>query len=156
MGRRKGSLNKVTLESLPKGVTFLKDGRSNAFRVRHRKQSAECFATADEAVARKNELIALESALKRQPDGFAVLQATLLEIQDELREIRMAMAFRPEWIAGYVNLGRYIGRSDKKGRVAKAWAAEEGLKSKEINGVSHFSMADVDRAMRNGKQIETR
>lgn len=73
----------------------------------------------------------------------------------EVRELKMALAFRPEWIAGYVNLGRYIGRSDKKGRVARAWATEEGLKAKEINGVSHFCLADVDRAMRNGKQIET-
>ena len=89
MGRRKGSLNKVTLESLPKGVTFLKDGRSNAFRVRHRKQSAECFATADEAVARKNELIALESVLKRQPDGIALLQATLLEIYTTLLQMQV-------------------------------------------------------------------
>jgi len=89
MGRRKGSLNKVTLENLPKGVSFIQDGRRNAFRVRHRKLSVECFATADEAVARKNELNALESVLKRQPDGFALLQATLLEIHTTLLQMQV-------------------------------------------------------------------
>jgi hypothetical protein len=74
----------------------------------------------------------------------------------EVRELKMAMAFRPEWIAGYAALARHLGSSDRQGRVARAWATEEGLKPKEINGTAYFSMADVDRAMRNGKQIETR
>lgn len=77
------------------------------------------------------------------------------EILERLERIEQAVAFRPCWIAGYVNLGRYIGRDDKRGRVAKAWAAKEGLKPKLINGVPHFSITDVDRAMRNGKVIET-
>ncbi|MDG1302382.1 MAG: hypothetical protein P8R37_12435 [Opitutae bacterium] len=73
----------------------------------------------------------------------------------EIREMKEALAYRTSWIAGYVALGRYLGSSDKQGRVARAWATEERLKSKEINGTAYFSMADVDRAMRNGKQIET-
>lgn len=78
------------------------------------------------------------------------------EILERLERIEQAVAFRPGWISGYVNLGRYIGRDDKRGRVAKAWAEEEGLKPKLINGVPHFAMSDVDRAMRNGRPIETR
>ena len=80
----------------------------------------------------------------------------LSQVIEQLNRIEAATKFRPGWISGYVNLGRYIGRDDKRGRVAKAWAKEEGLKSKLINGVPHFSISDVDRAMRNGKVIETR
>jgi hypothetical protein len=74
----------------------------------------------------------------------------------EIREMKEALAYRTSWIAGYVALGRYLGSSDKQGRVARAWATEERLKTKEINGTAYFNIADVDRAMRNGKQIETR
>lgn len=75
---------------------------------------------------------------------------------ERLERIEQAVAFRPAWIAGWANLGRYIGRKDKQGRIARAWAAEEGLRPKVINGVPHFAMVDVDRAMRNGRVIETR
>lgn len=62
MGRRKGSVNKVDVANLPRGVTFLKDGRDRPFVVRHRKLKAESFKTAEDAVARKKELIELESS----------------------------------------------------------------------------------------------
>lgn len=78
------------------------------------------------------------------------------EVLERLDRIEQAVAFRPAWIAGYVHLGRYIGSVDKQGRKAKAWALAEGLKSKMIDGTPHFSIADVDRAMRNGRSIETR
>ena len=74
----------------------------------------------------------------------------------EIREMKEALSYRTSWIAGYVALGRYLGSSDRQGRVARAWATEEKLKLKEINGTAYFNIADVDRAMRNGKQIETR
>ena len=74
----------------------------------------------------------------------------------EIRDLKQSMIYRPAWIAGYVALGRYLGSSDRQGRVARAWATEEKLKPKEINGTAYFNIADVDRAMRNGKQIETR
>jgi len=61
MGRRKGSVNKVDQANLPRGVTFLKDGRARPFVVRHRALKAEAFASAEAAVARKKELVALES-----------------------------------------------------------------------------------------------
>jgi phage regulator Rha-like protein len=76
------------------------------------------------------------------------------ELAKRFDELESRLAFRPGWIAGYVNLGRYIGKSDKKGRVAKAWSQAEGLKPKMINGVPHFALADVDRAMRNGRDVE--
>ena len=60
MGRRKGSVNKVDLEQLPRGVTKYQDGRAKPFLVRHRTMKPETFATAEQAVARKNELIELE------------------------------------------------------------------------------------------------
>jgi hypothetical protein len=75
---------------------------------------------------------------------------------ERLDRIEQAVAFRPAWIKGYAALGRYMGHSDTQGRIAKAWAAAEGLRPKLINGVPHFAMADVDRAMRNGRPIETR
>lgn len=78
------------------------------------------------------------------------------EIIERLDRIERAVAFRPAWIEGYVNLGRYIGSADKQGRKAKAWARAEGLRPKMIDGTPHFSMSDVDRAMRNGRVIETR
>lgn len=78
------------------------------------------------------------------------------ELASRLDAIERAIAFRPAWIKGYVNLGRYLGHSDKQGRIAKAWASEEGLRVKTINGMPHFAIADVDRAMRNGRSIETR
>ena len=62
MGRRKGSVNKVNVEELPKGVSFIKDGRSRPFKVRHRNLKVELFATAEDAVARKLELIKLEKS----------------------------------------------------------------------------------------------
>lgn len=78
------------------------------------------------------------------------------QLLQDMQELKQAVAFRPAWISGFANLGRYIGRSDKQGRIAKAWATEEGLTVKMINGTPHFSISDVDRAMRNGRQIETR
>lgn len=72
-----------------------------------------------------------------------------------LDDLEAKLAFRPAWISGYVALGRYIGSTDAKGRKAKAWADKEGLKGKEIDGTLHFSIADVDRAMRNGRAIQT-
>lgn len=84
----------------------------------------------------------------------------VLECSDELKarfdDLERAVAFRPAWISGYRALGMYIGRSDAKGRVAKAWAQAEKLPCKMINGTPHYSLADVDRAMRNGRPIETR
>lgn len=58
MGRRKGSVNKV--KQLPKGVSFLKDGRSRPYIVSHKNLPRESFATAEEAVSRKKEMIRLE------------------------------------------------------------------------------------------------
>ena len=78
------------------------------------------------------------------------------EILERLDRIEQAVAFRPAWIAGWVNLGLYIGSSDKQGRKAKAWASAEGLRPKMIDGMPHFSIMDVDRVMRNGRSIETR
>jgi len=60
MGRRKGSVNKVDVANLPRGVTYLRDGRARPWMVRHRSLPAETFATPEGAVARKMELIALE------------------------------------------------------------------------------------------------
>ena len=60
MGRRAGSVNKVDIENLPRGVTFLKDGRARPWMVRHRNMKAETFATPEAAVQRKKELIGLE------------------------------------------------------------------------------------------------
>jgi|AntRauTorcE11897_2_1112592.scaffolds.fasta_scaffold06231_7 hypothetical protein len=68
--------------------------------------------------------------------------------------LESAVAFRPGWITGYANLGRYIGREDKKGRIARAWATEEKLYVKIINGSPSWSLVDVDRAMRNGRTVE--
>lgn len=78
------------------------------------------------------------------------------EVVERLDRIEQAVAYRPGWITGYANLGRYLGRHDKKGKVAKAWAEAEGLPCKKINGSPSWSLADVDRAMRNGRAIETR
>ena len=78
------------------------------------------------------------------------------ELAARFDALEAKMAFRPAWIAGYVNLGLYIGRKDKQGRIAKVWAVAEGLKPKLINGVPHFSIADVDRAMRNGREVDVR
>ena len=91
----------------------------------------------------------LEDILANQREMMAYMQT-------ELGEMKEAMAHRTSWIAGYVALGRYLGSSDRQGRVARAWATAERLKPKEINGTTYFNIADVDRAMRNGKQIETR
>jgi len=82
-------------------------------------------------------------------------EAILAEIAD-LKKQMARESFRPAWIEGYVALGRYIGSKDAKGRKARAWAVAEGLKCKMINGTPHFSIVDVDRAMRNGRAIETR
>lgn len=82
--------------------------------------------------------------------------ADIADIVQRLDRIEQAIAFRPAWLAGYAALARYIGHADKQGRTAKAWAAKEGLKPKMINGVPHFAMLDVDRAMRNGSDVETR
>lgn len=60
MGRRKGSVNKVDITSLPKGVSFFADGRARPFSVFHKGNKREFFATAEEAVARKKELVATE------------------------------------------------------------------------------------------------
>jgi len=73
-----------------------------------------------------------------------------------LDRIEASMAYRPAWIKGWVNLARYLGHDDKKGRTARAWAEAENLPRKMINGVPHFSIKDVDRAMRNGRAVETR
>ena len=81
---------------------------------------------------------------------------TSTELAERLDRIEQAVAFRPAWISGWVNLGRYLGHKDKQGRTAKAWAIKEGVTVKLINGVPHFPIADVDRAMRNGREIETR
>jgi hypothetical protein len=62
MGRRNGAVNKVDINHLPLGVTMFKDHRVRPFMVRHRKLPAETFVTAEQAVARKNELVALERA----------------------------------------------------------------------------------------------
>ena len=58
MGRRKGSVNKV--KKLPRGVSFFSDGRARPYSVFHRGLPREFFATAEEAVARKRELLKLE------------------------------------------------------------------------------------------------
>ena len=60
------------------------------------------------------------------------------------------------WIMGYGDLGRYIGSTDRKGRLAKNWAEKEKLYTKWINGTPHFNASDVDRIMRNGKAIITK
>jgi hypothetical protein len=87
------------------------------------------------------------------PDMRVVIECSA-ELAKRFDALEARLDFRPAWIAGYVSLGRYIGRSDKKGRVAKAWAKAEGLKVKMINGTPHFSISDVDRAMRNGRDVE--
>lgn len=60
MGRRAGSVNKVDIDNLPRGVSMFRDGRAKPFLVRHRKLPTESFASAEAAVARKAELIQLE------------------------------------------------------------------------------------------------
>lgn len=89
------------------------------------------------------------------PDMKVVVECSA-ELAKRFDELEAKLAFRPGWIAGYFALGRYIGRNDKKGRIAKAWALAERLPVKRINGVPHYSITDVDRAMRNGRAIETR
>jgi hypothetical protein len=78
------------------------------------------------------------------------------QILEHLERIERAVAFRPAWIAGNRALGGYIGSNDASGRKAKSWAAAERLHCKVINGTPHYSLSDVDRAMRNGRAIETR
>jgi len=78
------------------------------------------------------------------------------QILEHLERIERAVAFRPAWLAGNCALGAYIGSKDASGRKAKAWATAERLPCKMINGTPHYSLADVDRAMRNGRAIETR
>lgn len=60
MGRRKGSVNRVDPEQLPRGVTKYQDGRARPFLVRHRSMKPETFSTPEAAVARKKELLELE------------------------------------------------------------------------------------------------
>lgn len=62
MARRKGSINKVDINHLPRGVSMFKDDRARPFKVQHRKLPVETFKTAEQAVARKAELVALERA----------------------------------------------------------------------------------------------
>lgn len=88
------------------------------------------------------------------PVPDTAMDALLAEVR-AMRADVLKYGVRPAWLAGYVALGRYIGSFDKKGRKAKAWALAEGLKPKLIDGTPHFSLADVDRAMRNGRDIET-
>ena len=84
------------------------------------------------------------------------LVAQLLgQILEVLFRLERGQMVRPAWLEGYVELARYIGSKDKKGRKAKAWAVQENLYFKAINGTPHFSISDVDRAMRNGRAVET-
>lgn len=76
------------------------------------------------------------------------------EILARLDNIEQAIAFRPAWISGWSNLSRYLGLKDKQCRKAKAWAAAEGLYCKMINGTPSWAIADIDRAMRNGRDVE--
>ena len=80
----------------------------------------------------------------------------LEKVIKQLDRIETAMKFSSGYIAGYADLASYLGHTDKRGRTAKGWAAVEGLTVKPINGVPHFSKMEVDRAMRNGRAIETR
>ena len=77
-------------------------------------------------------------------------------ILDELADLRKQLAAPSPWIKGNVALARYMGSTDKSGRAAKAFAAAERIAPKLINGVPYYSLVDVDRAMRNGRAVETR
>jgi len=87
------------------------------------------------------------------PDMKVVIECSA-ELAARFDMLEAKLAFRPAWITGYTNLGRYIGRKDKKGTIAKAWAISEGLYCKKINGSPSWSISDVDRAMRNGRDME--
>lgn len=66
------------------------------------------------------------------------------------------MSATPKWIMGYANLERYMGGTDKQGRMARKFAEAERLTVKFINGTPRFPIADVEAALRNGKPCETR
>lgn len=90
MGRRKGSVNKVDVTLLPRGVTLYQDGRAKPFLVRHRAMKPETFASAEAAVARKNELIELE-----RTEGTAALTYSR-EVHADVTEARKLL---PEGIS---------------------------------------------------------
>ena len=92
MGRRRGSVNKVDLEDLPRGVSFLRDGRARPFVVRHRMLPREAFASAEAAVARKLELVRLEKM-----EGSAALEydrATHAEVIEAKRILPVGVSLR--------------------------------------------------------------
>ena len=76
------------------------------------------------------------------------------EILHRLRKIESASKVRQGWITGYVNLGRYLGWSDPRGRKAKKWALAEGIYTKFVNGTPSWRLVDIDRHMSNGKRVE--
>lgn len=77
------------------------------------------------------------------------------EILKRLNRIESGTKFRQGWITGYVNLGKYLGWRDQKGRKAKAWVEAEEIYTKFINGTPSWKLVDVDRYMGNGKKVET-
>jgi hypothetical protein len=95
MGRRKGSVNKVDIANLPRGVSFLKDGRARPWMVRHRTLPAETFATPEEAVSRKKELIELErsegtAALSYSREVHADVTAARAILPDDVSHLQAA------------------------------------------------------------------
>lgn len=77
------------------------------------------------------------------------------KVLDRVEKHLETTAFRPGWISSYAKLGYYIGEIDKQGRKAKAWVKAEKIYVKYINGTPHFAIKDVERALRNGRKIET-
>ena len=76
------------------------------------------------------------------------------EVIKRLNRIEMTTKFQKAWISGYVALGRYLDWNDQQGRKAKAWVEAEKIYTKMVNGTPSWRIADVEKAMRNGKAVE--
>ena len=76
------------------------------------------------------------------------------QVIERLKRIETAAKFHPGWISGYLALGRYLGWNDQSGRKVKAWVEAENIYTKYVNGTPSWRIADIDKAMRNGKRIE--
>lgn len=160
MGRRKGSVNKVDLANLPRGVTCLKDGRARPWMVRHRDLKAETFATVEEAVARKIELKDLEkregtAALTYSRDVHADVTAARSILPDGVSHLQAAQFWVEHHATELVPLHRAVDQfvqlrrsqsirphgwtrhtKDLNGRLRRFILAFEGRELAEITGES--------------------
>jgi hypothetical protein len=160
MGRRPGSVNQVDIANLPRGVSFLKDGRARPFIVRHRDLKKEAFATPELAVARKNELIELEkshgsAALTYSREVHADVTAARLVLPIGVSHLQAAEFWLTHHASVIVSLDMAIKQfielrrsqsirpdgwtrhvKDLKGRLRRFELAFEGRELAEITGES--------------------